>query len=507
MSAPLWVPQPGPQTAALQVPYAVEANLGGARGGGKTDAVIGAWIQHEACFAGAAKGVVVRTEFKQLRDFRERARLIFRRLPKRRRPKWVGGEEAGFRYPNGARLLLIHARTVDDAEKYQGWSVNFLAIEEMTHWKDPEPINRLFAILRDPHVPTRFIASCNPGGPGHAWVKEDWIDPAPAYRSFEARGSDGQVLRRTLPDGRQGPPKRRVHIRALVKDNPLLLRRDPDYVLNLRRQAPHIARAWEHGDWDIAPGAYLEGLWDPERHVIDDFEPPHWWPRFMALDWGYRAPFSLGWYTLMPAEPRPKVIRYRELYGWGGRANVGARWPVPKVARALKRINAEHERPDANWALNVADRSMWNEDGRAKGGSVALEFSQAGVEFERGPGGHGSRVATLGLLVSRLHDDTFLVCRRCKHWLRTVPLLPPDETHPEDIDTEAEDHAMDETRYALWSWEAYADSAPDRRRFRPGPVDVTPRTRHEPVPGPWVDGRAPVRQPTLEQLMGLADDA
>ena len=35
----------------------------------------------------------------------------------------------------------------------------------------------------------------------------------------------------------------------------------------------------------------------------------------------------------------------------------------------------------------------------------------------------------------------------CRDWLRTVPNLPYSQTKPEDIDTDAEDHAYDETRY------------------------------------------------------------
>jgi len=37
----------------------------------------------------------------------------------------------------------------------------------------------------------------------------------------------------------------------------------------------------------------------------------------------------------------------------------------------------------------------------------------------------------------------------CTDWIRTVPVLPRSEKDPEDVDTEAEDHAYDETRYRL----------------------------------------------------------
>ena len=43
----------------------------------------------------------------------------------------------------------------------------------------------------------------------------------------------------------------------------------------------------------------------------------------------------------------------------------------------------------------------------------------------------------------------FLDC--CEDTIRTIPTLQHDDTDSEDLDTEAEDHAADETRYAVMS--------------------------------------------------------
>ena len=37
----------------------------------------------------------------------------------------------------------------------------------------------------------------------------------------------------------------------------------------------------------------------------------------------------------------------------------------------------------------------------------------------------------------------------CKNLIRTIPTLIHDELHPEDLDTDGEDHAADELRYFL----------------------------------------------------------
>jgi hypothetical protein len=48
----------------------------------------------------------------------------------------------------------------------------------------------------------------------------------------------------------------------------------------------------------------------------------------------------------------------------------------------------------------------------------------------------------------------------CEDSIRTIPVLQHDEDDPEDVDTEAEDHAYDETRYAVMSRPWVPRSAP-----------------------------------------------
>jgi hypothetical protein len=46
----------------------------------------------------------------------------------------------------------------------------------------------------------------------------------------------------------------------------------------------------------------------------------------------------------------------------------------------------------------------------------------------------------------------------CLDWIRTVPVLPRDDKDMEDVDSDAEDHAYDETRYRLIHQRAIAYS-------------------------------------------------
>jgi len=60
-----WEPQPGPQTALLACPV-FEVFFGGARGGGKTDGMLGEWASHADLHGKNAVGLMVRREQAQL---------------------------------------------------------------------------------------------------------------------------------------------------------------------------------------------------------------------------------------------------------------------------------------------------------------------------------------------------------------------------------------------------------------------------------------------------------
>jgi hypothetical protein len=44
-----------------------------------------------------------------------------------------------------------------------------------------------------------------------------------------------------------------------------------------------------------------------------------------------------------------------------------------------------------------------------------------------------------------------LVFDHCVHFIRTIPMLTPDPSNPEDVNSHLEDHVYDEARYAIMS--------------------------------------------------------
>ena len=93
-----------------------------------------------------------------------------------------------FRGPKGGRLRFTYLESDSDADAYQGHSYTRLYPEEMGTFPSEAPINKLQAALRSGHgVPCRMKGTCNPGGPGHQWVKARYrLDTHPkGFELFE----------------------------------------------------------------------------------------------------------------------------------------------------------------------------------------------------------------------------------------------------------------------------------------------------------------------------------
>jgi hypothetical protein len=427
----IWRPQPGPQEAFVTCPV-FEVFFGGARGGGKTDAVLGEWAIHAGRHGQHAIGLMVRRTHKQLKETIERAREIYVPLGFR----FTGNPANECIAPNGARLTFAYLDQDADAENYQGNSYTRVYVEEIGNFPSPKPIFKLMATLRSAHgVPCRFRATGNPGGPGHHWTKARYIDPAPL----------GWKL---IPGDREGHD--RIYIPSRVTDNRILLANDPGYVDRLYLTGNKaLVRAWLEGDWDVIAGAFFPEF-STSRHVVEPCELPAHWTRFRSMDWGSAKPFSVGWWAVsdgtLPAFPRGALIRYREWYG-ASEPNVGLKLTAEQVAKGI----LEREKPgECSWG--VLDPAAWAQDG---GPSIAERMAKCGVAWRPADNSRVARLGALGgwdQLRQRLRGidgrPMLYIFATCTELIRTLPALSHDERRPEDVCTEGEDHAADETRYA-----------------------------------------------------------
>lgn len=426
-----WIPQPGPQTYLLVCPVR-EIFYGGARFGGKTVGLLLHWQDHAATYGKFARGIIFRRSYDEFEEVLRIAKKMFFPLYG---PDIYNKQERRFTFPNGAELTLRYLERDEDAEHYQGHSYTWMAFDELTNWANPDPIDKLWGALRSADgVPCWFLATGNPGGRGHNWVKARYISAAPPLTPFYFKDASGIK-------------HERIYIPSRITDNAMGVRNDPTYVDRLRLTgAPWLVEAWLKGNWDIAAGAYLEGVWNPDKHVIRPIDIPMHWRRWRAMDWGYARPFSVGWYAM---DTDGVIYRYRELYGWGGKPNVGTKQTAKQVAERILKLEANEAKAGIDFKRSPADSSIWDKNGVEL--SVGDHFRTAGVRWVQAQKGPGSRVNGAHEVVQRLKDGTLKVFDNCRHFIRTVPVLPIDAANPDDVDSEAEDHVWDELRYSLVS--------------------------------------------------------
>ena len=168
----VWSPQPGPQEVLVNCPITL-VGYGGARGGGKTDGVLGKIAIDQERFGEDFNAIFFRKELPQADDLIERAKQIYLPL----RAHWQD-QKKQFTFPNGGRLRFRPLADNSDAEKYMGQNLSLACIEEAGNFADPSPIWKLFGALRGKGG-SQIILTFNPGGVGHHWLKELFIKPSP----------------------------------------------------------------------------------------------------------------------------------------------------------------------------------------------------------------------------------------------------------------------------------------------------------------------------------------
>lgn len=448
----IWQPQPGPQSALIECPI-FEVFYGGARGGGKTESSIGDWLQHSSLYGQDAIGIFVRRKLTQLAEVIARTQQIFPKLG----AKW-NEQKKTWTMANGARLKFVYLERDSDAEEYQGHSYTRVYVEEITNFPNPGPINKLRATLRSgAGVPVGMRLTGNPGGPGHNWVKARYIDPDPrGYKVLEEETTyelEGEQVTVKLA---------RVFIPSKIGDNILLMKNDPTYILRLRQSGSEaLVQAWLEGNWDIVDGAFFDEF-DASKHVLAmdwlDLIPASAL-RFRSFDWGSAKPFSVGWWAVSDGTwglPAGAIVKYREWYGAKG-PNQGLKMEATQVAIGILQregavFNEQDQKvkdPTERVRYGAADPACFIRNG---GPSIAERMMQKGCNWKpadnkRLPGWSELRSRLVG--VNGVPMIYFLEC--CEDTIRTLPVLQHDETDPEDLDTDAEDHAADEIRYACMS--------------------------------------------------------
>lgn len=427
---------PTPKQTRFLKMHAKHCGYGGARGGGKS------WVVR-------TKAVLLANRYGRPNKWQEGIKIcIVRRTLVDLRNNHIvplkillngiakyNQTDRTFYFPNGATIHFEYYDNEGHADHFQGneWDVVF--IEESTQLPE-EWIKNIAASCRGANnFPHRIYYTCNPGGPGHEYIKRIFIDRI--YKEDEN-------------------PEDYEFVQAKVTDNKVLMELDPDYIKFLKNLPPKKRKAWLDGDWDIYEGQFFsEFVNDPDHyedrrwtHVISPFQPRPHWTLFRSFDWGSYRPFSCGWWCYDGST----LYRIMELYGVqhaGGEslANEGLKWPADKVFSEIARIEREHPWLKGKQIGGVADPAIFKEDG---GFCIADAAYPHGLYFEPGD---NSRIPGWDQIRYRMQFNEqgyprIYIFSNCKDTIRTLPLLQHDPHIVEDVNSENEDHAADEIRYA-----------------------------------------------------------
>lgn len=261
-----WCPHsPHPKQKDFLELSCLEGLFGGAAGGGKSDALLMAALQYVDKPNYAA--LILRRTFKDLN------------LPgaiMARSHEWLRGTRAAWSekdktwtFPSGASLTFGYLDTEQDKYRYQGAELQFLGLDEATQF--PEGWYRyLLSRLRRPKgsdIPIRARLGSNPGGIGHAWVFNRFVE--------------------------SNDPER-VFVPSFLTDNPYL--DQEEYRRSLSLLDTTTRRQLEEGIWvqDASGLVYRKPLTLQTRpHAM-----PEDWAYLLGMDFGIKdatAYVVLGW--------------------------------------------------------------------------------------------------------------------------------------------------------------------------------------------------------------------
>lgn len=460
----------------------------GTRGPGKTDAQLMRFRSRVGLGYGSFwRGIIFDREYKNLDDLVTKSKRWFyplgdggQFLSSKSDYKWV--------WPTGEELLFRSVAKLDDYWAYHGHEYPFIGWNELTKYASPDLFDRMYSVNRSgfdpiahtpkdkegnyltadgqplPPIPLENFSTCNPLGPGHNWVKRRYVDAAPYFKIV----TNSVPVFNPKTRREETITRRQVTIFGNWRENPNLT---PEYIAGMMKAASeNEKKAWLSGDWDIVAGGAIDDVWNKSVHVLPRFRVPRGWYLDRAFDWGSTHPFAYGLWaeangeeaTLENGEkfcpPPGTLIQIGEIYG---SKEIGTNVGLKKSAKDIAREIVEYEKMllDDKWICQgiypgPADNQI-AEVRETTTDTIEKKMQDEGVEFERSDKAPGSRKNGLQLLRERLEASInkegpgIYWMDNCVASISTIPVLPRDEKKIDDVDTSAEDHAYDMTRYRV----------------------------------------------------------
>ena len=395
-----------------------ETLFGGSAGGGKSEGQLRDALQYAIRYPGS-KQLILRRTFPELEKSLIRRHLEF--YPRSLYTYNSSGHTG--RFTNGSIIDFGYCDNEKDVYKYQSAEYDVIRFDELTHFTEDMYIYLLSRIRGANSFPKSAKSSTNPGGIGHAWVKRRFIDI----------GEPNEI--------HQVGKTTRIFIPSKVRDNKFLLDVDPDYLNRLENLSEKDKRTLLYGDWDVFEGQYFTEF-DRSIHVIEPFEIPEHWKRYLAMDYGLDM-LAVLW---IARDTEGKAYIYKELH----EPNL----IISEAAKRIKEINGED-----TYEYFYAPRDLWNRR-QETGKSVADIFYENGLQLSKTSvdrvDGWMATKEWLKVYDSRdietgesIKDSNLKIFKNCLNLIKNLPQVLIDEKNPNDVATEPHEltHICDALRY------------------------------------------------------------
>lgn len=442
MEVKTWRPHPK-QEQFISLPDSVfEGFYGGAAGGGKSELLLLLPLLRGFHEVPEFNGLLLRRTFPEL----EKSLILRSHAYYKPTGATYNSQLHRWRFPSGAVVNFGYAEHEKDVRSYDTAEFQYIGFDELTSFTEFQ-YKYLTSRCRttNENLPAIIRSASNPGNVGHGWVRKRFVEP----------DKEGNII---LVDHHGN---KRIFIRALLSDNPYLLEKDPGYVSRLELLPEADKRAKLYGDWWTFSGQCFDEFRsehfpdEPEFaiHVIEPFAIPDWWPRILAVDWGYEAMAYALWGAVSPER---KCYIYRE-FGVKRRkiADYGAEIK-------LLGINDELE-------IQVLDPSAWSKRGDEK--SIAEQLSDAtGYTFVSADNDRlgGKHLVHEFLRFDEHTSPKLAIFNTCEKLINCIPLCVYEDANSdgkasEDVKEFNGDDPYDTLRYLLKAFDHFTRKSENRQ--------------------------------------------
>ncbi|MGC8978644.1 phage terminase large subunit [Caldisericum sp.] len=398
---------------------------GGAKGGGKTDLSIFVAILSVLQF-NDLKVCIIRQSFPELEA--EIIDRVFKTYPEHIFEYKYNDRKKIMRFPNGSQIHFRAIQTTRDVKKIQGVEYQLIIIDEAPNF-EIEAIHRIETSLRTskhPNFIPTLLMTGNPLGRSDYYFLTRFVEPDYTdWASYELENKDKYVF-----------------VPANVYDNPYI---GEPYIKRLKSLPKYIQDAYLLGKWGIGEGRFFE-KWNPDIHVIDEFEIPEHWTRKSGIDigWSNKHPTVCLWLAQDPETLN--VYVYREY------VKVGT---TIEYARDIAELEAGE-----GYIETFADPSMFfksNSKGRIGESDAAIFLRETNKFLIPAINDRvlGWRIVKQWLDWGDTTTSKLFVFRNCSYLIKTIPQQRYAKGKREDLDTDGPDDAVDALRYVLLSGFTY----------------------------------------------------